>query len=143
MSTSSSQSCSFAFETSEHQVSQISGRSSCLQQKPSSICRQNITIASCTAPRYWKAIRCVTGGHIPRRFKQFGLLLGWKLENFIDLFMLRLPGLQDMIDNPQPIMRKKPCNQELLDHVKTVSFKKKRQIRERHAFLASYDIFFS
>lgn len=59
-------------------------------------------------------------------FLDFGLLLGGKLENSIDFFMLRLPGLQDMIDNPQPIMRKKPCNQELLDHVKTVSFKKEK-----------------
>lgn len=52
--------------------------------------------------------------------------------------MLRLPGLQDMIDNPQPICVRNPVTRNcsiMLKHF----LSKKRQIRERHAFLASYD----
>lgn len=54
-------------------------------------------IAFCIAAKYGKAVRCVGGGHVTPLFEQLV-----PCKKSIDLSMLRLLGLQEMIDNPRP-----------------------------------------
>lgn len=59
-------------------------------------------IAFCIVPNYWKAVRCVGGGHVTPLFEQRVPLFDSTCKKSIDLSMLRLLGLQEMIDNPSP-----------------------------------------
>lgn len=94
--------------------------------------------------KYWNFGRlfvCVTGGQWPcsSTVRAIWALVRLEIGKLYSLVNASLTGAARYDRQPPAHMREQPCNQELLDHVKTASFKKKRQIRERHAFLASYE----